>query len=334
MCFAPQQRALFRHLNFQKWSEPWCFYHFDFEMCFAPQRRALFRHRNFQKWSEAGVFCAFSLGKVLCATTACNFSSLIWPDGSAPAALASLLFDPPEPQIIGKTQCFATFLPFRASASSFFWLFFFSDLLSSTLLFSLTLPISAFHLSILSEVWLLNFLRLLHMLRKKQYIDILWGNTLVGISMSDHESSSAGLETYRLRGGTTLGLLSNTNSNLLKSSTSTSHFEYFELGTWCPWSSDHHLSPYLCNSNLKEDLSQTAVIDGTQRHLCRRQVDENLHHGQTLRFLPCAHGCNTSPPGTLEASVTGPDLKSQSSICFLGAKSWLGLNSSLGIIGA
>lgn len=138
--------------------------------------------------------------------------------------------------------------------------------------------------------------------------------------MSDHESSSAGLETYRLRGGTTLGLLSNTNLNLLKSSTSTSHFEYFELGTWCPWSSDHHLSPYLCNSNLKEDLSQTAVIDGTQRHLCRRQVDENLHHGQTLRFLPCAHGCNTSPPGTLEASVTGPDLKSQSSICILGGK--------------
>ena len=29
-----------------------CFVHFDFEMCFAPQRRALFRHRNFQKWSE------------------------------------------------------------------------------------------------------------------------------------------------------------------------------------------------------------------------------------------------------------------------------------------
>ena len=35
------------------------------------------------------------------------------------AALASLLFDPREPQIIGKTQCFATFLPFHASASSF-----------------------------------------------------------------------------------------------------------------------------------------------------------------------------------------------------------------------
>jgi len=66
-----------------------CFVHFDLEMCFAPQRRAI-------------------------------FSSLIWPAGSAPAALASLLFDLPEPQIIGKTQCFATFLPFRAPGSSFF----------------------------------------------------------------------------------------------------------------------------------------------------------------------------------------------------------------------
>ena len=36
-----------------------CFVHFDLEMCFAPQRRALFRHLNFQKWSEPGVFCTF-----------------------------------------------------------------------------------------------------------------------------------------------------------------------------------------------------------------------------------------------------------------------------------
>ena len=102
-----------------------CFVHFHLEMCFAPQRRALFRHLNCQKWSENGVLCTFSLRNVLRATTACNFSSLVWPAGSAPAALASLLFDPPEPQIIGKTQCFATFLPFRASASSFFLLFLF-----------------------------------------------------------------------------------------------------------------------------------------------------------------------------------------------------------------
>ena len=159
MCFAPQRHALFRKST----SEPpkvvrtWCvlyiftwkcasrhngvhffdiatsksgpdlvcFVHFHLEMCFAPQRRALFRHLNFKKWSEPGVFCTFSLGNVLRATTACTFSSLIWPAGSAPAALASLLFNPPEPQIIGKTQWIATFLPFRASASSFFWLFLF-----------------------------------------------------------------------------------------------------------------------------------------------------------------------------------------------------------------
>ena len=151
MCFAPQRRALFRHRNFQKWSDHGV--HFDFKMCFAPQRRALFRHRNFQKWSDHGVFCTFWcfapqrralfrhlnfqkwsaplvfcpfwLGNVLRATTACTFSCLIWPAGSASAALASLLFDPPEPQIIGKTQWIATFLSFRASTSSFFWSFLF-----------------------------------------------------------------------------------------------------------------------------------------------------------------------------------------------------------------
>ena len=73
----------------------------------------------FEKWSEHEMFCAFWLGNVLRATTACNFSSLIRPDSSAP-----------EPQIIEKTLWFATFLPFPAPASSFFWLFLFSDLLS------------------------------------------------------------------------------------------------------------------------------------------------------------------------------------------------------------
>ena len=52
-----------------------CFVHFDFQMCFAPQRRALFRHLNFQKWSDAGVFCTFWLQNVLRATTACTFST-------------------------------------------------------------------------------------------------------------------------------------------------------------------------------------------------------------------------------------------------------------------
>ena len=42
-----------------------CFVHFDFEMCFAPQQRALFRHLNFQKWLENGVFCTFWLRNLL-----------------------------------------------------------------------------------------------------------------------------------------------------------------------------------------------------------------------------------------------------------------------------
>ena len=205
MCFAPQRRALFRHLNFQKWSEPgvfctfwlrnvlrattactfstsqlpkvvrtWCvlyiltwkcasrhngvhffdiatsksgpdlvcFVHFDLEMCFAPQRRALVRHRNCQKWSEHVVFCAFWLGHVLRATTACNFSSLIWPDGSAPAALASLLFDPLEPQIIGKHSVS------RLSTFSRTCIFF---LLTLSLLWSSLFCSSLFYTSLLSD---------------------------------------------------------------------------------------------------------------------------------------------------------------------------------------
>ena len=52
-----------------------CFVHFDLEMCFAPQRLALFRHLNFQKWSEHGLRCTFWLGDVLRATTACTLST-------------------------------------------------------------------------------------------------------------------------------------------------------------------------------------------------------------------------------------------------------------------
>ena len=126
MCFAPQRRAIFFNISTSKSGpNPLVFNTFYFQMCFAPQRRALFQHLNFQKWSDAAVFCTFSLRNRLRATTACNFSSLISPDVSAPAALASLLFNPPEPQNHEKTQCFATFLPFRAPASSFFWSFLF-----------------------------------------------------------------------------------------------------------------------------------------------------------------------------------------------------------------
>ena len=151
MCFAPQRRAIFWHQTSKKWSVPvsfstfwlenvlrataachfstselpkwlrecgvlciltwtcasrhsrvpffnigtskmapgmWCFVHFDLQMCFAPQRRAIFH---------------------LSARTAT----------SAPAALASLLFEHEEPRIIEKTQRFATSLTFFARVASF-----------------------------------------------------------------------------------------------------------------------------------------------------------------------------------------------------------------------
>ena len=89
---------------------------------------------------------------------------------SAPAALTSLLFDSPDTRIIGKTQHFATSLTFGADVSSFFWLSRYCIFFLLTLLHLLTLLScdftssicfsSAFQLSILSEVYYLNFLRL------------------------------------------------------------------------------------------------------------------------------------------------------------------------------
>ena len=159
-------------------------------MCFAPQRRALFRHRNFQKWSENGVFCTFWLGNVLCATTACTFSTsqlpkvvrtwcvlyiLTWKCVSRHngvhffiSHLASWLrtrrfseptFRPSGASNHWKNTVFRDFPTF--SRICIFFLLTLSLLLFFLLifLFSLPLPCSAFHLSILSEVWLLNFLR-------------------------------------------------------------------------------------------------------------------------------------------------------------------------------
>ena len=85
-------------------------------------------------------WCALHVLTWTCASphNGVQFSSLIWPDGSAPAAFASLLFDPPEPQIIGK--------PFSRTCI-FFPLTFFSSLIFASLLFSsLALSTSAFPL--------------------------------------------------------------------------------------------------------------------------------------------------------------------------------------------
>ena len=80
------------------------FYTFDFEMCLVPQQRAIV-HLSSARWLRTRRF-------------------------SEPT------FRPSGAKNHWKTQWIATFLPFRAPASSFLWLFLFSDLLSSSLLFS------------------------------------------------------------------------------------------------------------------------------------------------------------------------------------------------------
>ena len=52
-----------------------CFVHFHFQMCFSPQRRTIFRHLNFKKCTETDVFCTFWLHNVLFATAAGIFST-------------------------------------------------------------------------------------------------------------------------------------------------------------------------------------------------------------------------------------------------------------------
>ena len=159
-------------------------------MCFAPQWCALFRHLNLQKWSEPLVFCTFSLGNVLRATTACTFSTSQLPKVIRTWCVLYILTSKCASRHNG-VQFFITHLAswlhtrrfseptFRPSGATNNWkntvfrdfptfsriCIFFLLTLSLLLffllifLFSLPLPCSAFHLSILSEVWLLNFLR-------------------------------------------------------------------------------------------------------------------------------------------------------------------------------
>ena len=144
------------HLNLQKWSEHGFFFkHFDSETRFAPQRRALFRHLNFQECSERGALCTFWLRNVLRATTAhffdistsksaqvfCTFwlrcasrhNSVQFFISHLTRCCRTRRFSEPTFRPSGatksleKTHWVATFLPFCAPASSFFWLFLFFD---------------------------------------------------------------------------------------------------------------------------------------------------------------------------------------------------------------
>ena len=76
-------KCVFRHsrVHFFDWwraksaSKLMCFVHFHLKICFSPQQRAIFRHLNFKKCSETVSFLAFSLQNLLFATAACNFST-------------------------------------------------------------------------------------------------------------------------------------------------------------------------------------------------------------------------------------------------------------------
>ena len=161
-----------------------CFVHFDLEICFAPQRRALFRHLQLpRRGLTPGLFCTCSLANALCATTACTFST---------SQLPKVLRDPGVLYILtckcasrhngmqffishlASWLCTRRFseLTFRPSGATNHWknvvfrdfptfsgiCIFFLLTLSRLLfflvifLFSLPLPCSAFHLSIWSEV--------------------------------------------------------------------------------------------------------------------------------------------------------------------------------------
>ena len=180
MCFAPQRRALFRHLNFQKWSEAEVFCTFWLGNVLRATTECTF----------STSFCTFWLGNVLRATTACTFSTsqlpkvvrrwgvlhlLTWKCASrhngvqffiAPVTswlrtrrFSEPTFRPSWATNHWKNTVFRDFPTF--SRICIFFLLTLSLLIFSLLifLFSLPLPYSAFHLSILSEVWLLNFLR-------------------------------------------------------------------------------------------------------------------------------------------------------------------------------
>ena len=155
---------MFSTSTFKSGKRPTCFATFYFQMCFAPQRRALFPHLNFQKWSDVGVLCTYNMLTSKCASRHNGVQFLI-------SHLASWLhtrrFREPTFQPSGARnhwkKCFFSRLSYL-SRTCIFFLLTFSDSLCFVLLFSsslfsdflfwlssLTLPISVYFLAILSE---------------------------------------------------------------------------------------------------------------------------------------------------------------------------------------
>ena len=86
---------------------------------------------------SAPTMVCFWHPNLLRATAGCNFWSLIWRDGSAPAVLASLLLTLQGRKTLQNHSVSRLFYLFVRPGSSFFWLFLFSDLLYFFLFFLL-----------------------------------------------------------------------------------------------------------------------------------------------------------------------------------------------------
>ena len=159
MCFAPQRHALFDIATSKSGPKLVCFVHFDFETCFAPQRRALFSTSQLLK-----VIRSWRVLYILTWKCASRHNGVQFFISHLASWLRTRRFSEPTFQPSGatnhrKNMVFRDFPTFSRT-----WIFFLLRLsLSSSLSFTLTLPIPAFHLSILLEVWLLNFLRIWHM---------------------------------------------------------------------------------------------------------------------------------------------------------------------------
>ena len=186
----------------------WCFVHFDLKMCFAPQWRTIFGHVNFENCAAIVVFCAFWLENAFRATVAYHFWTcelrkllcdcgvlciLTWKCASRHSGVPFFIYlrnsylrtrrlneatfwtwgttnhwknaairDVPN---IWRTWNFFL-LTHRVRWSSFYWLYTRVDFLSADVTFLLCFSTlrtwhlySAFQLCILSEVRVLNFLR-------------------------------------------------------------------------------------------------------------------------------------------------------------------------------
>ena len=129
-----------------------CFVHFDFQMCFAPQRRATFSTSQLPK--VVREWCVLYILTSKCASRHNGVQLFISPLARwlRTRRFSEPTFRPPGATNHWKNAVNRDFPTF--SCISIFFLLTLSLLLFSLLifLFSLPLPCSAFHLSILSEV--------------------------------------------------------------------------------------------------------------------------------------------------------------------------------------